>query len=219
MIKRIFIDAGHGGDDSGAIGKIIIEKEYNLNIAKEVIKKLNSYNCQVFYSRNDDITVSLDDRVIMSNNNNCDIFVSIHCNHSKDNSANGFESFSYYGENSIQKNIHKEITSKIKIKDRGMKKGNFYVLRKSKAKAVLIECGFISNINECHTLNNNFNVLVDAIVQGIVKELNLTLKTNKSNREVYRVCVGSYALKENSDNMIKQLEKDGYKPYIIKATI
>ena len=39
------------------------------------------------------------------------------------------------------------------------------------------------------------------------------------NRELYRVVVGSYSVKENAHNMVKQLEKDGYKPYITKATI
>ena len=39
------------------------------------------------------------------------------------------------------------------------------------------------------------------------------------NRDLYRVCVGSYISKENANNMLKQLEKDGYKPFILKATI
>lgn len=41
----------------------------------------------------------------------------------------------------------------------------------------------------------------------------------QKSREVYRVCVGSYSVKANADNMLKQLEKEGYKPFIIKATV
>ena len=79
---KIFIDAGHGGNDSGAIGNPIIEKDFNLLIANKVISKLKDYDCIVLSSRTTDKYVSLDERVELSNKNKCDCFISIHCNSS-----------------------------------------------------------------------------------------------------------------------------------------
>ena len=216
-MKNIFIDCGHGGKDSGAIGIDIKEKDYTLLIGTKVINELKNYNCNVFYSRINDKTVSLEERCKLSNSNNCDIFISIHCNSFGDNSANGFETFSYGGNSSLQNNIHNEIIKAIPIYDRGKKKSNFYVLKHTKAKAVLLELGFITNAKDSILLNNRVDDYVNAIVQGIIKELGLTPQT--TTREIYRVCVGSYTIKENADNMMQQLEKDGYKPFITKATI
>ena len=130
MIK-VFIDAGHGGSDSGAIGNPIIEKDFNLLIANKVISKLKDYDCNVLSSRTTDKYVSLDDRVKFSNNNNCECFISIHCNSSV-NVATGFESYSFTGASSLQNNVHNEIMKVIGLKDRGKKKANFYVLKHTK---------------------------------------------------------------------------------------
>lgn len=215
-MKKIFIDPGHGGTDPGAIGHII-EKEFNLLIAKNVIEKLKEYSCEVYTSRTTDTTVSLGDRVALSNKNKCDVFVSIHCNSAESKAATGFESFSYTGNSTLQKNVHNEIMKGLKLKDRGMKSSNFYVLKNTSSKAILIELGFVNNAEDCRVLKSSVSKIVDGIVRGIVKELGLSHTT--STREVYRVCVGSYTIKENADNMKRQLEKEGYKVDIYKATI
>lgn len=124
-MKKVFIDAGHGGNDSGAIGVNIIEKEYNLKVANKVIEKLSNYNCEVYYSRNVDKTVSLEQRVQLSNSNNCDVFVSIHCNSASNNNATGFESFSYKGNSTLQNNIHNEIIRDLNLSDRGKRQVDF----------------------------------------------------------------------------------------------
>lgn len=216
-MKKIFIDPGHGGTDSGALGINIIEKEFNLLICNKVIEKLKGYECEVFYSRNNDKYVSLEERVLMSNGKNCDVFISIHCNSADSPKATGFESYSYTGNSTLQNNIHKEVIKNLPLKDRGKKQANFYVIKNTKAKAVLMELGFINNVNDCTVLNTNIENIVNGIVRGIVIECGLSPVT--TTRELYRVCVGSYTVKENADNMLRQLEKEGYKPFIVKATI
>lgn len=216
-MKKIFLDPGHGGTDSGAVGVSIVEKDYNLLIATKVMNKLKNYECEVYSSRTSNKVVSLDDRCKLSNSKNCDIFVSIHCNSSSDSSATGFESFSFSGKSSLQKRVHDELVSVLPLRNRGMKKANFYVLKHTKAKAILLELGFISNIKDCNILHEYVDSIVNAIVKGIIMELGLTTIT--SDRDVYRVVVGSYTEKKNAENMLKYLEKDGYKPVILKATI
>lgn len=217
-MKVICIDCGHGGSDSGAVGvNGLKEKDYNLLIGEKVINYLKNYDVKVVTTRESDDFISLEKRVDVSNKNNCDLFISIHCNAHTNNESNGFETYSYSGNSDLQKLIHKNILNRIpSLRDRGIKKASYYVLKYTKTKAVLIECGFITNKSDYEILLNNIDNFALSICQSIVSFLSLK-QTN--NRDLYRVVVGSYSIKENAQNMIKQLEKDGYKPYITKATI
>ena len=217
-MKVICIDIGHGGSDSGAIGvNGLKEKDYNLLICEKVINYLKNYDVKVVSTRESDEFISLEKRVNISNKNKCDLFISIHCNAHINNEANGFETYSYSGNTDLQKLIHKNILNRIpSLKDRGIKKASYYVLKYTKAKAVLIECGFITNKSDYEILLDNVDNFALSICQSIVTFLGLK---QIDNREVYRVCVGSYTIKENAQNMLKQLQKDGYKPFITKATI
>ena len=209
---KILIDAGHGGTDSGAIGSSIMEKDFNLLIANKVIGKLEDYECSVLYTRTTDKYMSLDERVNLSNKNNCDCFISIHCNSSV-NIATGFESYSFTGTSSLQNNVHNEIIKVIGLKDRGKKKANFYVLKHTKAKAILLELGFINNKNDCAVLNSKIDLIVNAIVQGIVKEYDIKQKSGK-----YTVQLGVFNEKANAQALANELKAKGYNP-IIKASV
>lgn len=78
----VVIDAGHGGHDPGAIGKISKEKNINLNVALKVGKQIKQ-NCQdvkVIYTRERDVFIPLDKRADIANNAKADLFISIHTN-------------------------------------------------------------------------------------------------------------------------------------------
>lgn len=83
----VVIDAGHGGHDPGAIGKISKEKDINLNVALR-LGKLIEKNCRdtkVIYTRRKDVFVKLDRRAEIANNAKADLFISIHTNSLKNN--------------------------------------------------------------------------------------------------------------------------------------
>lgn len=92
----VVIDAGHGGHDPGAIGKISREKNINLNVALRVGKKIQN-NCKdvkVIYTRKSDIFIPLDKRAEIANNAQADLFISIHTNAvAKGNTARGTETY------------------------------------------------------------------------------------------------------------------------------
>ncbi len=91
-IKKIVIDAGHGGRDPGAIGKSgLREKDVNLDIAKRVAGRLRSEGIHIVMTRSTDIFVPLDDRVEKANSSGAELFVSIHANANHVRSLNGFE--------------------------------------------------------------------------------------------------------------------------------
>jgi N-acetylmuramoyl-L-alanine amidase len=89
-VRKILIDAGHGGYDSGAVGEFSKEKDVALQIAMKLggLIKQHIKDVQVIYTRQTDSFVTLHDRAKVANKNNVDVFISIHCNATlKDNTA------------------------------------------------------------------------------------------------------------------------------------
>ena len=93
MRRRIVIDAGHGGKDSGATGRRgIREKDINLAVAQELAKLLQEEKAfEVLLTRSDDTFVPLADRSRIANEAHADLFVSLHCNAHRSARENGFE--------------------------------------------------------------------------------------------------------------------------------
>ncbi len=95
QIKKIMIDAGHGGKDSGCLGSYSKEKDISLTIAlklgQEITKKFK--NIEVLYTRKDDTFVPLFERINMANEASVDLFISIHCNYAKNKKVKGSETF------------------------------------------------------------------------------------------------------------------------------
>ncbi len=91
-IKKIVIDAGHGGNDPGAMGRTgLREKDVNLDIARRLALLLKSEGVQVVMTRSSDRFIPLDTRVEITNHAKADLFVSIHSNANHTRSLNGFE--------------------------------------------------------------------------------------------------------------------------------
>lgn len=93
-IKTIVLDPGHGGKDPGAVGRILglKEKDIVLNITKKVKNLLEkNLDVKVLLTRHDDRFVSLGERTDFANENQADIFVSIHCNAAYNTKASGSE--------------------------------------------------------------------------------------------------------------------------------
>lgn len=91
-IKKVVIDAGHGGNDPGAIGRTgLREKDVNLDIAKRLAVLLKSEGVEVVMTRSTDKFIPLNIRTGIANNSKSDIFISIHSNANRVKSLNGFE--------------------------------------------------------------------------------------------------------------------------------
>src|SRR5699024_7368017 len=95
-VVKIFIDPGHGGNDPGAQGHGLKEKDLTLDIANRIVKYLNQYqSVEIKMSRTTDKTVSLSERTKMANDWGADYFVSVHINSCC--GATGFESYIHNG--------------------------------------------------------------------------------------------------------------------------
>ena len=95
VIKKVVIDAGHGGTDAGAVGSKSKEKDINLAIALEVGKKIKEKcpDVEVLYTRTTDVYPKLETRSTFANNKNADLFISVHCNACESHDARGVETY------------------------------------------------------------------------------------------------------------------------------
>ena len=128
-IQTVVIDAGHGGKDTGALGRLTTEKVVNLSVAL----KLGAYieenlpDVKVIYTRKTDKFVELSERAAIANRNNADVFISIHCNSTEGTtSVNGAETY-VMGEskNEANLNVAKKENAAILLEDNTSAYDNF----------------------------------------------------------------------------------------------
>lgn len=196
----VFLDAGHGGNDSGCFQGDIMEKNINLSIAELVREKLTAAGFQVIMSRSSDVYIAKEDRVIKANSVKADVYVSIHQNSSEDKSVNGMEVW-YDGTDAgrdskrlalLVSHQTAGITSAVEREVRG--DAGFHVTGSTLMPACLIETGFLSNKEERDKLVSNEyqEQLASGIAQGIFyyfypKTLYLTFDDGPSEENTLRV--------------------------------
>ncbi|MGG0738756.1 N-acetylmuramoyl-L-alanine amidase [Niallia taxi] len=148
--KTIVIDPGHGGKDSGTIGAIgTLEKTLTIRTANLLADKLRAAGSNVIITRQNDIFITLQDRVNISNLNNADAFISIHYDSIKDSSVRGMTSYYYSSSQKELANVlHESIIESTELKDRGVRQNNYFVLRENNQPATLLELGYLSNKQE-----------------------------------------------------------------------
>ena len=200
-VAKVVIDAGHGGNDPGTVGKLCKEKDLNLKIALRVGQLIsdNFEDVTIIYTRKKDEAVELFRRAEIANKNKADLFISIHCNSAENKSATGVETFvmglgkteeskaiakkenaamllekdyqtnySDFDPNSPEayiifslytsaylnwstifaSKVQNHLITNTNMVDRNVKQAAFWVLYKVAMPSILIELGFISNIEE-----------------------------------------------------------------------
>ena len=173
----VVIDPGHGGPDSGAVGiNGLKETEVVLDVSKIVTKLLAEKGIIVEMTRNKEVEVDLSPRVALANKTNSDIFVSIHANASigKKRYINGIETFYYSGWRGrlLAEKIQKEI---LKVSpgspDRGVRRGRYFVIKKTNMPAVLAEIGFVTGRLDARRLEKKIHRrrVAFAIAKGILE--------------------------------------------------
>ncbi len=188
--KVIVVDAGHGGDDSGATspdGKVQ-EKRMTLAIARQVSQKLTDEGAAVIMTRNDDTRVPLIERSAIANRSRADLFISVHINSNKlANTASGTMIF-YHKQDPIglllAECISQEVSKVSGMPNKGTSSdtriysSGFSVLRNSNMPCVLMELGFIN-----HSSDRNRMVQTEfhaAVATAVVRALKVFLGDGKT---------------------------------------
>lgn len=185
--KVIVIDPGHGGKDSGAIGiNGIQEKDVVLDTALEILrlnKTIFNNQLDIYLTRYKDTLISLSDRSRLTKGIKADVFLSLHCNASR-NTSKGIEVYLHNSDNlntkqsiSFGLSVLNESTRKLGFKKRGVKFANFKVLREASAfcHAILVEVGFVTNSDEADFFlkPENIRAMALAVLMGLYNYLNI----------------------------------------------
>ncbi|MGF2036075.1 MAG: N-acetylmuramoyl-L-alanine amidase [Nostoc sp. CmiVER01] len=173
----VIIDPGHGGKDSGALGiGGAREKDVILPIGKRLAEILQRNGVQVIMTRDSDYFVTLPGRVQLAERANADVFVSIHANSAGASrpDVNGLEVYYYDSGLDLARIVRSSILQNIStIKDRGVRRARFYVLRKSSMPSILVETGYMTGRQDMARLRTSAyqNQMAEAIARGVLQYL------------------------------------------------
>ena len=223
---KIGIDMGHtlSGEGTGSQGCGYKEQNLTRELGKIVIEMLKKeghivYDCTVDKSKNN--AQQLIDRVNKANKQPLDLFVSIHFNACvNDEKGDGYTTGTevlLHSMSSKAKPYAERIVKKIAnigLKNRGVKTHNAYVLKHTKAPALLIETCFIDDRDDMNVYLKNPRRVARAIVEGILdKTITDVVETPKNG--FYRVLVGSYKDKNNAIKRQEELKSKGIEASLI----
>ena len=232
--KVIALDAGHSiqtyGKETPAFddGTIIKEAEQNFAVMDLVNKYLKNMGFKTVICSKDinkdltsniKINADLKERVQIENKANADIFISFHSNAITgywQTFAKGIETYCYKfgGEGEkIAKKIQNNLIVDTKMYNRGVKQANFYVLKNTKAPAVLVEIGFMDFKEDALHMKDSkwIEKYAKAIVKGICNyySVEAVFLEEDENTTLYRVMAGSFNKRENAEKQIKKLKEKG----------
>jgi N-acetylmuramoyl-L-alanine amidase len=188
----VIIDPGHGGQDEGARGNGLVEKELTLDVATRAEKLLKQFGFPTILTRTGDTYVGLPERAAIANRIDNSIFVSIHFNHAS--GGTGIETF--YASQKIPPEaawtwvgifnkptaiptdngealagfIQAAMVMRTEATNRGIRGRPLYVVRHTRCPAALVECGFISNSFEARLIANSEyrDRLARALTDGVM---------------------------------------------------
>ena len=169
---KVAINAGHCiGRDPGACGSQITEAELNVKYAEAVCNYLSAAWVETVYIHENE----LGDICDIANSENCDLFVSIHCNSASSAQATGTETFYANGSSNgevLADCIQTQLVEAINLPDRGLKTNRLYVTANTDMPACLVEVGFISNPGEEQIMIDKADDIARAIARGITDAIN-----------------------------------------------
>lgn len=181
----VMLDAGHGGEDFGthSLGNPKYQEKYlNMSTTTMVKNFLQQFGFEVMMTRSDDTFIALDKRALFANEQKPRVFVSIHFNSAPSQDAEGIEVFYYKDEGNKSRTNQSKVLAKAildktvqntQAKSRGVKHGNYAVIRETNMPAALIEGGFLTNAGEMEKIKSAayLKSLALGIAQGIQEYL------------------------------------------------
>lgn len=224
-MAKVFIGVGHGGSDSGAVGKNgLLEKSLNLSIARACAQALRRSGVTVQLSRATDADDPVAEEVAECNSFAPDLAVDVH-----NNAGGGDGSEAYYSRaggtgKQLAVNILDQLAG-LGQRSRGAKTrltasgADYYAfIRETKAPAVIVECAFVDTWDvELIDTEAERIAVGEAIARGILQTLGIAYKPEKTPtepRKLYRVQVGAYTEKANAEAQVERLARAGFEAII-----
>lgn len=226
----IMLDAGHGYSTPGKRSPDgMKEYEFNRAVAEYAKSLLEKHeNVLVYFAHSDSEDVPLTKRTNKANRLGADLYVSIHANAHGTGSWNkvgGIETYVYMSKPrsafQLAEKVQHSLTLATGLKDRGVKTADFHVLRETRMDALLVECGFMTNLNESKLLRTEAfrKACAEAIVNAVTDHHSLTLNqaepaihTSKqpNSKTLYKVQAGVFKDRQNAEKLAELLRKAGF---------
>ncbi len=172
---KIWIDAGHGGTDSGAFSGGVAEKDVTLSICLSLEERLIAAGFTVEMTRRTDVYESVLARAAMANDWQADLFLSVHANAAQSAEATGTEVLSYDEDGAsgrLALDIAQAISSQLGLRNRGVKvRRDLVVLNSTRMPAVLVETAFLTNAADRGYLTGQPEAFAAAIAAGVFQYL------------------------------------------------
>ena len=200
--KKVIVDAGHGGNDGGASGNNILEKDYTLKISKYISNRLNQLGIPNELTRNSDETLDQNARIKrIKNLTNLDKDVIIVSNHLNAGGGDGAEIiYALRNTDALSKLIAREFENSgqnvRKYYQRRLpsnpSKDYYYIMRDTpNAEAIIVEYGFLdSSADDVDQLKNNWQKYAEAVVKAIATYANVPYKAVTTSENDYIVKSG-----------------------------
>ncbi|MBQ8815235.1 MAG: N-acetylmuramoyl-L-alanine amidase [Lachnospiraceae bacterium] len=220
MAFRVVVDAGHGGRDPGAVFEGRQEKDDVLRLAMAVGEILENNGVEVVYTRTTDVYDTPYQKAVKGNNANADVFLSLHRNATASpGGATGIMTLVYEDTGlpaELARNINANLAA-LGFRDLGViERPDLVVLRRTEAPAVLVEAGFIDNPNDNLMFDEQFNEIAAGIANGVLETLGLD--QGMMPLTYYRVQTGAFRVREYADNLLMDLEANGFPAFITRGS-
>ena len=225
-MAKVFLSAGHGGSDPGAVAYGLKEKDINLNTLLACNEVLVKHGVTTILSRSKDENDPVGQEVKEANASGASLAVSFHANAG---GGDGFEAY-YYTSNAKGKKLAKLGEKYVKAlgqNSRGIKSGNhLYFLKHTNMTSVLFESFFVdndkdNNIGDTVKEQKAFGIAyAKAILEylGIKYNDSSTTSSNGRPTSLYRVQVGAYKEKKKAEDVLKKVKKAGFTDAVIKKS-
>lgn len=217
-MAKVFLSAGHGGNDPGAVANGLYEKAINLTVLLACKSELERHGLTVVCSRTKDENDPVTQEVQEANASEADIAVSFHVNAG---GGDGFEVF-YHSSSSKGKllaGLCEKRVKELNQNSRGVKHGDrLHFIKKTTMAAVLVESFFIDNkkdktIGDTVAEQTNLGV---AYAKAILDYFNIPYKTIQNDNDLFRVQVGAYRNKKNAESMRAKLKAAGFEAIVVQ---
>ena len=210
------IDAGHGGEDPGAVFEGRREKDDTLRLALAVGEILEDNGVDVMYTRVTDVYDTPQEKAEIANRSEADYLVSIHRNAMPvPGTASGIMSLVYENGGTVGRlgaNINRE-RAQTGFADLGVvERPGLIILRRSGMPAVLVEAGFIDNPEDNALFDRQFQEMAEAIAGGILETIR---EENEIRPEYYQVQVGAYRERAMAEEIARELSEQGYPAFYV----
>ena len=220
-MTKVFLSAGHGGNDPGAVGNGLKEKDINLTIMLSCSEYLNKHGVSTIVSRTKDENDPVTDEVREANASGAKVAVSFHTNAGGgDGSESLYHSYSKEGKKLAE--LCEKHVKAIGQNSRGIKeRDDLWFLRGTNMTSVLCECGFIDNKKDKEIIDTKdeqkaFGI---AYAKAILDYLGIDYKeTPITSKTIYKVQVGAYKSKSNAYKMLDKVKKASFSDAVITVS-